>query len=139
MSSRGASVPLPRSAPARYWCSSIWALNETSLIIPTPGSMWNTLVDVLAHLLAGRSSGTPSSAAITVGGQPGAEVLHVVERRPRPALRVEAAPRRARGCGPRAAATRRGVNARDTSARSRVWSGGSMKMIEPPAHRRGSP
>ncbi len=51
-----------------YSNSSIRAVKETSLIMPTPGSMWNS-VSIRWCTRARSASGTPSSDEITIDGR----------------------------------------------------------------------
>ncbi len=94
--------------------------------MPTPGSMWNT-VSIRSRAQFWSSSGMPSSDAITMAGRrapksctksnPGCPACASRKSPHSSRMRLSSAP------------TRRGVKARDTSARNRVWSGGSMKII----------
>ena len=67
MSSRGFDCSSP-SCAVMYSNSSMRAVNATSLIIPTPGSMWN-IVSIRWCTWARSASGTPSSEEITIDGR----------------------------------------------------------------------
>ena len=63
-----AGCPIRRSTrPARYSLSRMRASNDTSLIMPTPGSMWN-VSSMLRRCSSRSSSGTPTRRAMTIEG-----------------------------------------------------------------------
>ena len=116
-----------RPARARYPCSAICAVERDVVDHPDAGLDVEDLVDVVALLLlvlrrhAERASRSPSTAA---GRRSPARSRSV--RCPTSGSSSSAQSSRMRSSS---LVTRRGVNARDTSARSVVCSGGSMKII----------
>ena len=104
------------------------AAKETSLTIPTSGSMWK--VTSIWSLTHGRSpEGTPSSSQMTMDGSVAPKSATKSKSAPS-AHGASSSAHSSRMC-PSRLDIRRGVKARDTRARSRVCSGGSWKIIMP--------
>ena len=96
--------------------------------MPAPGSMWKT-VSISRRTVGASEGGTPSSEEMTSEGSGAANC--VTRSKVPPSSHSSRKPRHSSRMRCSSAATRRGVKARDTSARRRVCSGGSMKIISP--------